>query len=266
MLAAGTGAVDIGTQLRNSREAKRLTLDALSKTTRVQSRVLAAIEQNDASALPPRPFGRGFVRAYAREVGLDPDQTVRDYFNQFAPAVDVNEPADSVRAPETSTHVPMRRTTIAALAVLAAIVAGGVYLATHSFRAPRDTAVVGTSGTAAPTAAAPAISPASTPAVAPPAAAPAAAATDRALDVVIVASEPSWVAASADGQRVVYKVMNAGERATIRATKHLSIRSGNAGGITWTINGRDQGPFGATGAVRTANVRLVDGKIVTTGE
>jgi hypothetical protein len=148
--------------------------------------------------------------------------------------------------------------------VLAAIVTGGAYFATHSFRVARDTAVVGTSGTAAPAAAAPAISRNTTPAVTAPAAAPAPDAAVRALDVVIVASEPTWVAASADGQRVVYKLMNAGERAAIRATNELSIRSGNAGGIAWTINGRDQGPFGARGVVRTANVKLVDGKIVTT--
>jgi cytoskeletal protein RodZ len=260
--------VDVGTQLRNSREAKRLSLEALSRTTRVQSRVLAAIEQNDASALPPRPFGRGFVRAYAREVGLDPDQVVRDYFNQFAPPPDETHPAEPVRPSRPSTYVPPSRATIATLALIAAIVASGVYIARHSVRAPHDTAVVGTSGTAASAPAAPAISPDTThrPPVAAAPAAPAPDAPVRALDVVIVASAPSWVAASADGQRVVYKVMNAGERAAIRATKELSIRSGNAGGIAWMINGRDQGPFGADGAVRTARVKLVDGKIVTTGE
>ena len=63
--------MDIGTQLRNAREARGLTLDALSRSTRVQPRILSAIEQNDSMRLPPRPYGRGFVRAYASEVGLD---------------------------------------------------------------------------------------------------------------------------------------------------------------------------------------------------
>src|SRR5919108_234891 len=77
--------MNIGAQLRSSREAKGLSIDALAHTTRVQPRILAAIERNDVSAVPPRPFGRGFVRAYAREIGLDPEQTARDYFAQFAP-------------------------------------------------------------------------------------------------------------------------------------------------------------------------------------
>ncbi len=47
------------------------------------ARALAAIELNDRSSLPPRPFGRGFVRTYAEELDLDPDRLVRDYFAQF---------------------------------------------------------------------------------------------------------------------------------------------------------------------------------------
>jgi hypothetical protein len=61
----------------------------------------------------------------------------------------------------------------------------------------------------------------------------------------------------------VYRLLNTGEKAAIRATKDLTIRAGNSGAITWTINGRDRGPFGAPGAVRTVKVTLVDGKIVT---
>ena len=90
--------MSIGAQLRASREARGLSIDAVAHTTRVQPRILAAIERDDVRAVPPRPFGRGFVKAYAREIGLDGDQTTRDYFAQFAPVV----PADATRSPETA--------------------------------------------------------------------------------------------------------------------------------------------------------------------
>lgn len=80
--------MDVGARLRDAREARGLSLDAVSRSTRVQPRILSAIETNDSIALPPRPYGRGFVRAYASEVGLDPDGTVREFFSQFAPPVD----------------------------------------------------------------------------------------------------------------------------------------------------------------------------------
>src|SRR3982751_1455936 len=78
-------AMSIGAQLRASREARGLTLDAVSRTTRVQPRILAAIERDDVAAVPPRPFGRGFVRAYAAEMGLDAEQITHEYFARFAP-------------------------------------------------------------------------------------------------------------------------------------------------------------------------------------
>jgi cytoskeleton protein RodZ len=77
--------MSVGARLRASREARGLSIDAVAHATRVQSRILAAIERDDVAAVPPRPFGRGFVRAYAQEMGLDADQTARDYFAQFAP-------------------------------------------------------------------------------------------------------------------------------------------------------------------------------------
>src|SRR6478609_6459322 len=83
------GGMSIGAQLRAAREARGLSLDAVSRTTRVQPRILAAIERDDVAAVPPRPFGRGFVRAYAEEMGLDGDQVTRDYFAQFAPPTPV---------------------------------------------------------------------------------------------------------------------------------------------------------------------------------
>ena len=79
--------MSVGAQLRASREARGLSLDAVSQKTRVQPRILAAIERDDVASVPPRPFGRGFVRSYAEQMGLDPEQTARDYFAQFAPAV-----------------------------------------------------------------------------------------------------------------------------------------------------------------------------------
>ena len=63
--------MDIGAQLRFAREGKGLSIGTVAERTRVPVKMLAAIERNDQSALPPHPFGRGFVRAYAEEVDLD---------------------------------------------------------------------------------------------------------------------------------------------------------------------------------------------------
>src|SRR5687767_5129361 len=103
--------MDTGLRLRTAREAKGLTIDALARTTRVQPRILEAIERNDAHALPPRPYGRGCVRAYANEVGLEPVGTVREFFSQFTDAdVGAEDPGGADPGPaETTMPADARR-------------------------------------------------------------------------------------------------------------------------------------------------------------
>ena len=46
-------------------------------------RALEALERNDITRLPGGIFSRGFVRSYAAEIGVDPEQAVRDFLSQF---------------------------------------------------------------------------------------------------------------------------------------------------------------------------------------
>jgi cytoskeleton protein RodZ len=247
--------VDIGAQLRSSREARRLSLEALARMTRVQPRILAAIEHNDATAIPPRPFGRGFVRAYAKEVGLDPDQTVRDYFEQFAVA-----PPEAYQAPEVTVS-PVREVAprapwpVAAILTVVVLVVTGVLLFRQSTRTIPDNGVVGTSGATAPRSESPSAEPVRQPVdrgnapAQPPAPAP-----SHPIDIVISATAPCWVTASADGRRVIYQLLRAGDRFPLQAASNVSILAGDAGALTWTINGRNVGTFGGAGVIRTVTV------------
>ena len=72
--------------LREAREHKALTLDALASITKITPKYLRALEAGAIDQLPPTFFTRGFVKAYAKEVGLDPDQTAKRYLQQIAPA------------------------------------------------------------------------------------------------------------------------------------------------------------------------------------
>ena len=243
----------IGEQLRASREAKGLSLDALAHTTRVQPRYLAAIERNDVAAVPPRPFGRGFVRAYAKEIGLDPDRTAHDYFAQFAPAP-VASAAPSL--PATPSPTEARTTFIPNWLAIGALAAVVIALGTISLRrsdpadrvvTPAPVPAVGTTGqAAAPVATSDAQEkpPAKDIALpAPPAA--------HALVVQLTPTRRCWVTASADGQRVIYRLMMPGTPETLNADQEIQIRAGDAGALEWTVNGRKVGLFGQSGQIRT---------------
>lgn len=68
-----------GEKLRKQREVSGLTLQAISNTTKISTRMLRAIEEEHFDQLPGGVFNKGFVRAYARQVGLDEEEAVTDY-------------------------------------------------------------------------------------------------------------------------------------------------------------------------------------------
>src|SRR5258706_9723158 len=81
---------DFGTKLRAAREQRGITLRQIASSTKISVGVLEALERNDISRLPGGIFGRAFVRSYAIEVGLDPDDVIEQFMAQF--------PHDSVTA------------------------------------------------------------------------------------------------------------------------------------------------------------------------
>jgi len=68
-----------GELLRRAREARELALDAVADTTRIARRHLEALERSDLDALPAGPFGKGYVRSYAKLLGIDPEPILEDY-------------------------------------------------------------------------------------------------------------------------------------------------------------------------------------------
>lgn len=77
-MAADTDG-DFGATLRRAREASGRTLRDLADTTKLGVRTLEALERNQIDRLPTGIFRRSVVRAYAREVGLDAEQTLKTF-------------------------------------------------------------------------------------------------------------------------------------------------------------------------------------------
>lgn len=81
---------DFGARMRHAREQRGVSLRQIAEATKISVSALEALERNDISRLPGGIFSRAFVRSYAAEIGVDPEQTVRDFLSQF--------PHDSVTA------------------------------------------------------------------------------------------------------------------------------------------------------------------------
>ena len=118
---------DFGTTMRHLREERGVSLRQIADATKISVNALEALERNDISRLPGGIFSRAFVRAYANEVGLDPETTVRDFMVQFP---DDSVTAGSPHAPKPSYDLdePVRRSPAAVAAVVAIFVLIGVIL------------------------------------------------------------------------------------------------------------------------------------------
>jgi cytoskeletal protein RodZ len=68
-----------GEELKRERELRQISLREVSEATKISFRYLEALEQNDFTHLPGGVFNKGFVRAYAEYIGIDPEAMVNAY-------------------------------------------------------------------------------------------------------------------------------------------------------------------------------------------
>src|SRR5688572_16260182 len=90
--------MEVGHQLSTARQRRGLTLDDISRTTKIPVSLLEAIERDDVARLPQVFFLRAFVRAYAHEVGVNADELLDNArlggVEEVADAPNVSVPID----------------------------------------------------------------------------------------------------------------------------------------------------------------------------
>lgn len=89
-----------GEKLKLEREKRKISLEQISATTKISTRMLQALEEEKFTQLPGGIFNKGFVRAYARMLGLDEEQALADYLEASGEAAPVRAEAGGRDAPE----------------------------------------------------------------------------------------------------------------------------------------------------------------------
>lgn len=245
MEAIEPGAQRTGAMLSTARLAAGLELVDVASKTRVPLRHLKAIDADDHSNLPALPYAIGFVKAYAKAVGLDP-AAVADQFRAetsktaHVPTVPSLEPLDERR-------VPARGLVMASIAVIVLMIAGLSAWGAGMFdpAPPATPAAIA----AAPEMPAPVIeAPPSDVGMPVPAAtgvAPAAVATGG--QVVLTANEDVWIKIYDRSTRTSAKIgiLKSGETFVVPAEPPgLLLWTGKAGALTVTVGGRAIPPLG----------------------
>ncbi|MDO6413209.1 DUF4115 domain-containing protein [Sphingomonas sp. BIUV-7] len=201
---AENASATVGSQLRAARESQSLTLGEIAERTRIPTRHLNAIESDDHSGLPAATYSSGFVKTYARLLGLDGQamsQQFRAELSEHTPRTayqEVYEAADPART-------PTRGIAWASLLVAAVLILGFLY-----WRGMRTENPVAVAASATDTAPAPVA-----PRPAPTAPAPVAA-TDGAT--VLTAESGVWLRVSEpDGRKLFEGLLDTGKSYTVPA-------------------------------------------------
>ena len=95
---------ELGNTLSRARRARAITLEDVERDTHVSRRYLQALENEDFSIFPAPVYARGFLRTYARYLGLNPDELLR-VFPSADLTVDITPLPSVSRPPEQLINV-----------------------------------------------------------------------------------------------------------------------------------------------------------------
>ncbi len=281
----------LGDYLKQAREKKGLSLTDIAAQTRIQEHHLQALESEDFADLPAKVFAKGFVRSYAKALGLDEEEAIQSFLQASGTFYEQNQPEQphtQVRLEAASRQGINWNLVVAVLVIIAA---GAVWYGLPKQQekpialseeevssqiepieepiptpsepeesiapTPHDTGIDTVQPLPTPPISVPAqpkpplIPPTPTPPTQPMENVPA----DESHTLEIEATQLTWVVVKSDEQDSNEALLQPGQRITWKADKEFLITLGNAAGVAISLNGQTQGPFGKPGQV-VRDIRL----------
>lgn len=129
-------AESLGEKLRLAREARGITISEVSAQTRIATRYLEAIEENNYKPLPGGVFNKGFIKAYAKYVGVDETEALNDYARIMSSQADPHEEENRYRRPSVMTDDNRRSSWTSGIfaVIILVLLTGGVLALVQWYR------------------------------------------------------------------------------------------------------------------------------------
>ena len=241
-----TPALTFGEELRRERLIREVSLEEISASTKISIRLLTALESSNLAKLPAPVFTRGFIRSYARHLGLDPDDLVNAYLADLAPDK-ARDAAGSKKGGLRARFLRGRRAAAGTIVVSVTAILLLLGLIARPQRRGEGTAVVAQRPVAAVTFKNVAVSPGPAPTIREeaPAEEPKLAGVTMTLDF----EQDSWTEVSADGAPIFSGLIRRGSSRQFEARQGFRLTLGNAGGVRVTVDGHALEPLGGAGQV-----------------
>ena len=226
--------IPVGQDLKRERELRGISLEEIAEVTKINPRFLRELEGGNLDALPGEFFVRGIIREYAKYLGLDEHDVLNNYLESLQ-----SVERETATIKKGTSGLPKSLTSairIAALgAFLIAVLLGLFFIfGKKEPPSPKPKSEVSTPKKI--------ITP-------PPEEEPVHEEEVAELNLEFSFHQDTWIQILADGERVYSGIRLSGGEFEVTAKKEIIIDLGNAGGLSYTINGQKGIPFGRPGAV-----------------
>ena len=271
------GTAMLADKLRGERERKGLSIKDVASATSIRALYIEGLESGDYSKLPAEVYIKGFIRNYASYLGLDPKEMMKEYLSENHPdklaeveaseeaaqkmeedrkehkedlfhetlaVASVSDDAEEISSSDLlnpPAHRHRRLNILVAGIILILVIAGAGYLLADSgpdsqqgtaskSAAQQDNAKEAQAAQTAEQEKQP----------------------EPQVDGVEVSAkfnERCWVQVKVDGKVEFAGVVEKGQTRQYKGSNEVSITAGNAGAVSYTVNGKDEGVAGEKGQV-----------------
>jgi cytoskeletal protein RodZ len=267
--------------LREARERNRVSLEEAERELKIRQKFLAALENNQRNGVLPEIYMRGFLKNYARYLGLDSTQILLTYGGKVEPQIVLPPPPPPAssfqltapvktavltlpkpkRTPQIAQKLRPLVRPVAIFAMVVVLIGGMVGAAVKLARgagqlSPAQATAVwaqtrvlepGKAVAAAETPQAtetPTITPTPEPTNTPTITPTPTPIIYTGVDIELVINERSWLQVHTDGRKVFEAILEAGSRKSWHGDNIVQVRAGNAGGVEAFVNGSSIGLLG----------------------
>ena len=223
---------NFGERLKRERELREVSMDELTKATRISVRFVEALENEDWAKLPGGVFGHGFVRTIARYLGLNEEALLSEYDMARADHMPPSSSKPEERIPSPPKWLPVAFVAGFLLLLVVLFFAGrfGIRRLMAYWSARRSSAI----STPVQTQSAAASPVESTP-----------------LNLSVSTSAHTHVRILADAKLLLDENLPAGETRHFSALLQFEVTAGDSSAVLLELNGRAMPPLGQPGASGT---------------
>lgn len=225
--------VSVGEKLKEARLKQGITLEMVEDETKIRKFYLESLEKGRYDALPPEVYAVGFMKRYAKFLGLSEREMVEEFKQEAYP---VENGADFIidepRKPEKQINIPWKNIAAGILFLVVVIWLGGFVVDYISDYTTRST----------PVQPSPAVTDITPPAEETPA--------EPTAELIIKATQKCWLSVMVDEEPAFTGILNPGEEKIFTGKEKVFIKAGNSGGINLNYNSEDLGAFGEIGEVK----------------